>query len=217
MAGDDNIRSGSTSDPDYHDYEGQTVTVLIGLSRRCYTISMSLLDKFPSLYSLLKTNPAPKTQDTFKSLSLPDVDENIGHTLMHYLYTGDFQLRKASSTSDISKRQEYYNQSVLAYCTALNYGLCGLQGQAKRFIEVFGPSVYIHDIIDLTRQVYGTVRDDQWYFEHLTARIQAAFDADERIFLEEKFIDGFDETSPLNKFLVGIMSRAYYTKLCSLR
>ncbi|KAE8131506.1 hypothetical protein BDV38DRAFT_288616 [Aspergillus pseudotamarii] len=219
MAGEDNIQSDSRSDPEYQpvhlfysiqkyilidmvdsrDYEGQTVTVHVGLSRRCYTISMSLLDRIPSLYSLLKTNPAPETHNFFISLTLPDVDENIGHTLMHYLYTGDFQLRKASSTCDVSKQHEYYSQSVLAYCAALKYGLCGLQDQAKRFMEVLGPSVYIHDIINLTRTVYRTVKDDQWYFEHLTIRIQAAFDADEMIFMEEKFIDGFDETSPLNK------------------
>ena len=197
-------------------YEGQTVTVLIGPRGRFYTISRSLLDKIPSLYSLLQTNPTREEHNNCKTITLSDVDERIGHTLMHYLYTGDFQVQKASSNSGTPKKQVYYAQSVLAYCTATKYSLSGLQDHAKGFMEAFGPSNSIHDIVDLAREVYSRVGEDPWYLQHLTARIQAAFDADDRIFSEERFLNGFGEGSPLDKFLVRIMTQAFYTTIGSI-
>ncbi|GMF82062.1 unnamed protein product [Aspergillus oryzae] len=193
-----------------------TVTVLIGPRGRFYTISRSLPDKIPSLYSLLQTNPTREEHNTCKTITLSDVDERIGHTLMHYLYTGDFQVQKASSNSGTPKQQVYYAQSVLAYCTATKYSLSGLQDHAKGFMEAFGPSISIHDIVDLAREVYSRIGEDLWYLQHLTARIQAAFDADDTIFSEERFLNGFGEGSPLDKFLVRIMTQAFYTTIGSI-
>ena len=89
-------------------------------------------------------------QDCFGSreVSLPEVDEDVGHTFIHYLYTGNYQTLKSSPTCDMPRRAIEYNRSVLAYHAALSCGLDGLADYAREYIQIFDKDTNIFDIID---------------------------------------------------------------------
>ncbi|KAE8371620.1 hypothetical protein BDV26DRAFT_298632 [Aspergillus bertholletiae] len=212
------------SQPEDCPYEGCAVTILIGPRQKQYTIPQALLNKFPTLQNTSQSTE-PSSSRIFGSyknnqpsaIRLPDVDEDIGHTLMHYLYTGDFQTLKAPSKCDMSKRTKEYTRSVLTYRTALAYGLKPLEDHAKRYMEIFDPHIQIFDIIRLARRDFPKISDNQWYSDYLSARILAAFDTNEDIFLSEQYFKGFGGTPEFDTFLGKTIALAYSSKISAIR
>lgn len=156
-------------------YEGKAVTVLISSSGKRYTIPENLLSKAATL---------PSSQDVSGSpaVILSDVDKDIGHTIMHYLYTGNYETVKPPSTSELPRRATEYTRSVFTYRIAVRHGLDSLTEHAKRYIQIFDKEVSIINIISLGRKAFPKISEEPWFSEYLTARITASFKADEGIF-----------------------------------
>jgi hypothetical protein len=148
---------------------------------------------------------------------LSDVDEDIGHTIMHYLYTGNYETVKPPSTNELPRRATEYTRSVFAYRAAVRHGLVGLTEHAKRYIQIFDKEVSIIDIISLGRKAFPKILEEPWFSEYLTARITASFEADEGIFQREQFFEGFGETLDFDKFLGKVMAQVYSNKISSIR
>jgi hypothetical protein len=148
---------------------------------------------------------------------LSDVDEDIGHTIMHYLYTGNYETVKPPSTSELPTRATEYTRSVFAYRVAVRHGLDGLTEHAKRYIQTFDKEVSIIDIISLGRKAFPKISEEPWFSEYLTARITASFEADEGIFQRGQFFEGFGETPDFDKFLGKVMAQVYSNKISSIQ
>jgi hypothetical protein len=149
---------------------------------------------------------------------LPEVDDDIGHTLIHYLYTGTYQTLRQNPTCGIPSRVIEYKRSVLAYHAALCYGFDGLADLAREYMQTFDKDVPLFDIIALGRKYFPRVTEDTWYSNYITRKIMASFDADEEIFLQEEFFEGFGEAAPeFDKFLGKIMAKAYAQKISLIR
>ncbi|KAF4228832.1 hypothetical protein CNMCM8980_000114 [Aspergillus fumigatiaffinis] len=196
--------------PDISPYEGKAVTVFIGCRGKFYTIPENLVNRATTL-------PCRHEVDGSAIVRLPDVDEDIGHTIMHYLYTGDYQTVKPSSISELRKRAMEYARSVFAYRAAVKYGLDGLAEHAKRYIEIFDKEVSINDIISLGRKAFPRISEEPWFSEYLTDRITASFEADEGIFQREQYFEGFGESVDFDKFLGKVMAQAYSSKISAIR
>ncbi|KAH2679558.1 hypothetical protein KXW53_005819 [Aspergillus fumigatus] len=196
--------------PNTSPYEGKAVTVLIGSSEKCYTIPENLLSKATTLPCCQDVNGSPV-------VILSEVDEDIGHTIMHYLYTGKYETVKPPSTSELPRRATEYIRSVFAYRVAVRHGLDGLAEHAKRYIQIFDKEVSIIDIISLGRKAFPKISEEPWFSEYLTARITASFEADEGIFQREQFFEGFGETLDFDKFLGKVMAQVYSNKISSIR
>lgn len=198
--------------------------VLIGLSKKRYTIPRPLVDKFPFLRTRLQTGPrsgydyySMREENIFETITLSDVDEDIGHTLIHFLHTGSFQPVKIPSGYDQYKRTREYTRCVLAYRAAVTYRLDALEDLAKQYMETFDANLTIFGIISLARENFPIITKDGWYSDYLTARILAAFDADDGIFQQEEFFEGFGNTSEFDRFLAKTMVLAYPQKLSVLQ
>jgi hypothetical protein len=148
---------------------------------------------------------------------LDDVDEDLGHTVMHYLYTGDYQTVKPPSTCELSRRAMEYTRSVLAYRAAVSHGLDGLAEHAMRYMQVFDNDVSIIDTISLGRKIFPRISEDPWFSEYLTDKITASFQADEGIFQREQFFEGFGESLDFDKFLGKVMAQVYSSKISAIR
>ena len=71
------------------------------------------------------------------SLYLPQIDEEIGHTVVHYTYTGQYQTLEPKGGSTKYKRHTQYCYSVLVCGIARKYGLRNSKKwQNKRWIDV---------------------------------------------------------------------------------
>jgi hypothetical protein len=119
---------------------------------------------------------------------LSDVDEDIGHTIIHYLYTGEYQTVKASSISELPRRTVEYTRSVFAYRAAVSHGLDGLAEHAKRYMQILNKEVSIIDIISLGRKAFPEYQKSHGFPKYLTTRIAASFEADEGVFQREQFL-----------------------------
>ena len=78
---------------------------------------------------------------------MSDVHEDVGHTFVHFLYSGDYETLNwplDESTSDIARE---YKRSILVYQASRIYYLPDLEALAKQKIEQLGEEVsvlYIH-------------------------------------------------------------------------
>jgi hypothetical protein len=145
------------------------------------------------------------------------VDEDIGHTIIHYLYTGGYQTVKLPSTYELPRRTVEYTRSVFAYRAAVSHGLDGLAEHAKRYMQIFDKEVSIMEIISLGRKAFPRISEEPWFSEYLTTRITASFEADERVFQREQFFEGFGESPDFDKFLGRVMAQVYSSKISAIR
>ncbi|EGE86661.2 hypothetical protein BDDG_09608 [Blastomyces dermatitidis ATCC 18188] len=103
-----------------------------------YIISGCYLWKYPQWNRNLTWNPY---------ITLPDVDEDIGHTLVHFLYTGIYETLGSAPDPDISCTAREFRKSALVYHIARTYNLPELETLAKKYIEHFEESISIFNIL----------------------------------------------------------------------
>ncbi|KAL4778792.1 hypothetical protein BJX76DRAFT_122368 [Aspergillus varians] len=193
-------------------YEDKPATIRIGGSGRLYTAPMNILNQVSHLQERREEDECDPT--TFR---LSEVDDDIGHTFIHYLYTGDYQTLKPPTTCNLPRRAVEYSRSILAYHAALTYSLDGLADHARKYIQIFDKDIPIFEIIALARKTFPRITKDAWYSEYLTTKIMASFETEEGIFQQDEFFKGFGAAPDFDKFLGKIMANAYAQKLSSIR
>lgn len=156
-------------------------------------------------------------EDYFPTLTLSDVNEDIGHTFIHILYTGNLETVKIPSDYDQPKRTREYTRGVLTYRAAMTHGLSKLEDLAKQYMAKMDPNITIFEIISLAQENFPVIADDDWYSDYLTARILSAFDADDGVFQQEALFKNFGNSAEFDKFLAKTMVLAYSQKLSALR
>ncbi|KAF2804327.1 uncharacterized protein BDZ99DRAFT_545605, partial [Mytilinidion resinicola] len=196
-------------------YTGPALTFLIGSNRVSYTVPELYARQSPKwAYS---SNPIGPFGPYRRTVELPEVDEDIGHTLVHYLYTGTYQTLKPRGVFGTPKTTTEYRRGFLVYYIARLYGLDGLAEHAIKNMEMFDQGLSIFEILDIARDLYPKfLKDENWLLDYLKTKIEAAFEADETIFAQERFFDHIGEAAAFNKALVKIMVGIYTDKITSL-
>ena len=107
-------------------------------------------------------------------IRLPSVDEDTGHVLIHYLYTGTYQtLDNAGKTEE---RRVEFKRAVAAYFAARTYKLRGLEWLAMESIEHFGTQVPIADIFDVINREFQKFSDKStWFHNYLKEKRSQGF------------------------------------------
>ncbi|KAL5335730.1 hypothetical protein BJX70DRAFT_401285 [Aspergillus crustosus] len=200
--------------PDSSPYQCETATIFIGPSSNRYTIPANIINQVPALQ-------LRRSQSTSGPITvmLPEVDEDIGHTLIHYLHTGDYETLRQSSGTDVPRRTTEYRRSLLAYQASWSCSLTGLAEHAKKYMGIFDKEIPISDVVALGREVFPRVYGDPWYSEYLTEKVLASFEADNAILEHEEFFKGFVGFwgARFEIFLAKVMVKAYTRRLNSLR
>src|SRR5436189_1070513 len=125
-------------------------------------------------------------------MDLPGVREDIGHVLAHYLYAGTYQTLKPKDVSQDTNDTTEFKRSMLAYRTALTYGLVGLETQAKNNMERFEKRVAFNGILDVVIDACSELPEHQaWFHGYLENHIKTAFKEDEALFTKDCFVDRF--------------------------
>jgi hypothetical protein len=116
-------------------------------------------------------------------VDLQELDENTAHTVIHYLFTGNYQSLKPVQFQPQPTRMEY-QRSGLAYCAARSYGLGGLESLAKEQMKKLEQSLSVFSIIDTARIVFHKLPEsDEWYLNHLEESIRPFIEQDRSLFL----------------------------------
>lgn len=142
----------------------------------------------------------------------PEIDDDVAHTLIHYLYTGDYQTLKRASTC-----RAQYNTSLLAYHAGLHCGLDGLAEHGRKFMCIFDSAIPLFDVISLGRKHFPRITEDTWFSEYLTTKVRESFETEEDIFEQEEFFRDFGEAPEFDRFLGKVVANAYARKVSSLR
>lgn len=188
----------------YSPYTTPAITLSIG--NEAYTVPRHYLNQSPKLASELSD-----FSDT-QTISLHGFDADIGHTLVHYLHEREYQTLKQQGLPDPTGMRTEYRRGALVYCAARSLEVDGLATLAKREIESFDKGLSIFDILDVAKDVYLQLHEEEtWFHDYLTAKISAAFAVDGSLFTQECFLNHIG--GPFAKALVKNIVKIYTGKI----
>lgn len=82
---------------------------------------------------------------------------------------------------------------------------------------LFDKQLTIFEILDMARDMYPKLTEDKiWFLNYLKTKVEAAYEADESIFTQERFLNYIGEATAFNKALVKIMVGIYTDKITSM-
>jgi hypothetical protein len=135
---------------------------------------------------------------------------------VHYLYTGAYETLKPQGVRGLPNSTTEYRRGILVYCIARLYGLDGLADHAMRNIGLFDKGLSIFEIFDIAREVYPKLLGDEiWFPDYLKTKIETAFEADETMFAQERFLNYIGKDTAFTKALVEIMVGIYREKMAT--
>ncbi|EAW09079.1 uncharacterized protein ACLA_078270 [Aspergillus clavatus NRRL 1] len=150
-------------------------------------------------------------------ISLRDVDEDVGHTLVNFLCTGTYETLKSAPESDEPDLVREYRRSVLAYHTARIYDLPGLADLARGYVEKFTGSMPLSTVLATTRKVFSKLPGDEvWLPEYIKELFQASFAHDDTIFKSDWFFAGFGNDRVFDEAMMRMVVDIYSTRVSSL-
>lgn len=145
-----------------------------------------------------------------KTISLPDLDEDTAHTLVHYLYTRKYQTLK-SHASDKEGSISGYKLGVCVYCAATRYKLPGLAELAKQKIQSFGEDLSVLEILVASREnMFAELPDDEvWFNTYLEDAIKSAVSENPELFTKAGLLDQIVGNRKLLEIVMKAMVNTY--------
>lgn len=151
-------------------------------------------------------------------ITLSDIDEDIGHTFVHFIYTREYETLKPTPNPGIHDLPREFRRSVQVYRAAMVYEIHGLEVLAKKYIQILGESIPIFDVLEATRMIFSKLPDNGiWLREYIYTKLKKAFVLDETIFTCGGIYQGFAEDRPFEKELMRMMADIYSDTISSLR
>lgn len=143
------------------------------------------------------------------------MNEDVGHTLVHYLYTGTFQtLQSPEDDDDLTAELK---KNVHLYGVANKYGLAGLKGLALEKIQNQEGLGDIFDILETIKEASKTLlKDDLGLKPYIKRELEVAFESDNALFGKERFIELFGEAKQFDRILMRIVADIYSEKIAQI-
>jgi hypothetical protein len=121
-----------------------------------------------------------------EDIFLFDIDENTGHVLVHYLYTGAYQTLYNKEAGSVDEVKIEFKRAVLAYTAAERYSLQGLQDLAKNNIEHLGTEMDVFDIAKAVKDDFSRLLGaNAWFHDYLKEKAKAMFEKDRTVFARD--------------------------------
>ena len=145
-------------------YSGIPIKLFIG-RREVFYVPENIARQIASL-------PQHRDKVDAQVARFPEIDDDVAHTLIHYLYTGSYQTLKPTSRCDTLRHRIEYNTSLLAYHAGLHCGLDGLAEHGRKYMLIFDNDIPLFDVISLGRKHFPRITEDAWFSEYLTTQSQ---------------------------------------------
>ncbi|RKF79816.1 hypothetical protein GcC1_042027 [Golovinomyces cichoracearum] len=188
-------------------YTSRMVTLRFGQSGKAYYVSCDLL-----------------YNQSFITLNDNDYDcgytEDIGHVLVHFIYTGTYQTlvstKRYQNTRDQMLAELQIAAEVLFASNAWNLpGLCKL---AEIMIHRLCKSIKVLDAVDIIDTVLLNKEKDnseisrrskRWLKEFLISSLQEAFDKNDEMFQDIKLFEGLENLELINVLSAALFNMCY--------
>ena len=107
-----------------------------------------------------------------------------------------------------------YRRSILIYNTARLYDLPGLEILARMYIEQFGETLSVFDMLRATRDVFSKLpKDEAWLPSYIKRNLQQTFMSDRSIFKRDEIYSVLGEDRDFDKAIMRIIVDIYSTDL----
>ncbi|KAK0668041.1 hypothetical protein QBC41DRAFT_227103 [Cercophora samala] len=104
---------------------------------------------------------------------LPEISDDVGHVLVHYLHTGTYETLKPKPVDDLPRQIAELKTSIQAYAAAKHYDLPDLMKLAEAKIERYGEGLPLPSLLEVARDAHPTLTDnDDWFLSFLRAKIR---------------------------------------------
>ncbi|KAL2817715.1 hypothetical protein BDW59DRAFT_165872 [Aspergillus cavernicola] len=190
----------NNSQPQLSTYGMEVILLLIGPTEKPYEVPRRTFITKPQTH--LQQAPNGLVYAT-----LPDVDEDVAHTVGNYFLAGAYQTLAKGPDEQISHRTLEYRRTVLTYRAAVRYGINGLVAHARRYMCLFSPHIPTMDIIDIGRKTFPRISQDTWYASYLAQEIRRRYRAGENIFGRDEYLKAFGVTAEFDAFLDHVQAR----------
>ncbi|KAF7164511.1 hypothetical protein CNMCM6106_001029 [Aspergillus hiratsukae] len=185
--------------PESSPYESPITTIHIG--RRTYLIPVYYVRKYPQFNSSHSSEPR---------YVLSEVDEEVGHTVVHFLCTGNYETLQTASDPDVTNMAIEYRRSMLVYHAARKYDLYDLEMYAKKYIEMFGDSMSAFDRMEAAREIYSKLpQDEVWLPSYVNEQLRMLFSLDKKVFQREEFYHGVGKDPAFEKAIMRMIVNIY--------
>jgi hypothetical protein len=141
--------------------------VALCIGEKQYGILGSHIRKYPLL-----GHRSP--QDTY--ITLPDIYGDVGHTLVHFLYSGTYETINSPLDENMSYFEREYQRSLLVYHASRKYNITDLEILARKYIEHFGEAISTFEILRLTGDIFSKLPEDEvWLPGYVRKLLQRSF------------------------------------------
>lgn len=126
-----------------------------------------------------------------------DVSHDVGHVLVHYLFTDTYQCLQSRGSSRNEKLIAEFTTSIHVYIAAREYGLSPLEELAKAEIMRLGDGFRIPEVFEIIQEAYpNPSTDDIWFCDYLKSRLNV-------LFINPKELIGWDLTAGAKLTTIG--------------
>ena len=148
-----------------------------------------------------------------RTIELPDVDEDSGHTIVHYLHTGTYQTLKLRNVSHDAKNLAKYTRDMRLYCVTKQCGLASLEELSKQYAETHSQEISFTQMLEVAEKVFKKFPDDEvWFTDCLKKKMRIALEADKFVFTKDNFLDRIGKVKNLDRALVKCIAELYAEK-----
>ncbi|RAK90753.1 hypothetical protein BO79DRAFT_236482 [Aspergillus costaricaensis CBS 115574] len=168
-------------------------------------------------YYVLKIANLPKFAH-IREFALEEMYADIGHTFIHYLYTGEYQtLATYPNVSTCKARAREFKRSVYAFHMAQRHQIQGLLDHAQRYMHTFVDSVSTLELLKVAREVYATLFvGRKWFEDFVSDQLAAAFKAGEEQFRTDILKYGVGSNAMFDQFLLERVLKIYSGSIAKL-
>jgi hypothetical protein len=142
---------------------------------------------------------------------LCDVEMETGHTLVHYLYTGEYQTLDTVVNSTLDAC-DGLKRAFLVYVMAQNHNLIDLRELALHEFEGHCARLDIFEILGAIKSDFTKLGPDSWVHAFLHAKAKTAFETDHTVFSSEAFLGCLDNVA-LRDFMLRCVMKLYSDKV----
>lgn len=169
------------------------VSLVVGPQETHFSVHSTILEQSAVLAAKVEHSSMEHQQ-----VLASELDKPTAHTLIHYMYTGNYQDLGATSRAEHSAVSSY-ETATCVYCAAVLYQLSGLADLAKEKITSLEKEVSMSDMLRMAKNHAFPLlpENETWYLAYLEGAIRNAMAKDPEPFKRPDFITQVEGSSRL--------------------
>lgn len=154
---------------------------------------------------------------TSDALDLQEADSQVGHTFIHFIYSGTYEFLDKSDFTSIEAQGKEFENSILVYSAAIKYDIPELAQLAKDEANKAATDLALSGVIKHARKHFDSIpREEKWLLELMKSLMEERLEKDADTFLKENFFEGFGKHETFDPHLCRFIVELYEKKLFHL-